>query len=126
MVPLVARVALVALVGAACSSGGGQSASTTRPTDQPVAPPIPVTLTDAGCVPADFSLHPGTVTFRVTNPGSKKVTEMEVQDANGHVRGDVEGVTPGHTRSFLVDLKIGTYRVRCPQDAPTGGTITVT
>lgn len=112
---------------AACSSGSGGSASTTRPTDQPTAPPIPVTLTDSGCDPTNFSLHPGTVTFRVTNPkpGTSKVTEMEVQDNNGHVRADVEGVTPGHTRSFIVALKIGTYRVRCPETAPTGGTITV-
>jgi hypothetical protein len=51
---------------------------------------------------------------------------MEVQDNNGHVRADVEGVTPGHTRSFIVQLKLGTYRVRCPETAPTGGTITVT
>jgi hypothetical protein len=112
---------------AACSSSSGGSASTTRPTDQPTTPAIAVTLTDSGCVPTDFELHPGTVTFRVTNPqpGTSKFTEMEVQDNNGHVRADVEGVTPGHTRSFIVALKIGTYRVRCPESAPTGGMITV-
>src|ERR1700736_361962 len=122
-----AAIALTAVLVTSCSSGSGGSASTTRPTDQPTTPPVPVTLTDAGCVPTDFSLHPGTVTFRVTNPkpGTTKVTEMEVQDSNGHVRGDVEGVTPGHTRSFIVALTAGTYRVRCPQSAPTGGTITV-
>jgi hypothetical protein len=84
-----------------------------------------VELTDAGCTPDNFTLSPGDIEFRVTNNASSKVKEMEVQSEAGHVIGDVEGVTPGHTRSFVVNLKVGTYRVRCPEDAPTGGSITV-
>ncbi|HEV3231946.1 MAG TPA: cupredoxin domain-containing protein [Candidatus Dormibacteraeota bacterium] len=86
---------------------------------------ISVSLSDAGCRPQDFNLHPGTVIFAVSNAGSTKVEEMEISDGQGHVKGDVEGVAPGQSKSFVVDLKAGSYRVRCPQDAPTGGTITV-
>jgi iron uptake system component EfeO len=94
--------------------------------DDPSIPSVTVTLTDAGCQPSSFDLAAGDVVFTVTNGGTTKVKEMEVQDANGHLRGDVEGVQPGQTRSFLVKLEPGaTYRVRCPEDAPTGGTITV-
>jgi iron uptake system component EfeO len=107
---------------AACGSSDKPAA---RPSDDPGPPVIAVTLTDAGCVPDTFALHPGDVEFRVTNNGSQKTKEMEVQTPDGHVRGDVEGVQPGHTRSFVMKLSVGTYRVRCPEDAPAGGTITV-
>jgi len=86
---------------------------------------IAVTLSDAGCTPESFSLHPGTTIFSVTNSGSTDVEEMEIRDQQGHVRGDVEDVQPGETRSFVVDLPVGSYIVRCPEDATTGGTVTV-
>ncbi len=107
---------------AGCSSSDKPSA---RPKDDPGPPVINVKLTKQGCVPQNFNLHPGDVEFRVTREGSDAVTEMEVQNPNGHVRGDVEGVLAGKTRSFVVTLEVGTYRVRCPEEAPTGGTITV-
>ena len=112
-----------AVLLAACSSGEDENKAVP---DDPSVPTIPVTLTDAGCQPTSIDLPAGDVVFKVTNGGTTRVTEMEVQDANGHLRGDVEGVEPGQTRSFVVTLKAGsTYRVRCPEDAPTGGTITV-
>jgi iron uptake system component EfeO len=118
-VTAVAAVMLSGVLGAC-----GSSAAKAKPPDDPGAPMIPVTLTDTGCKPTDFTLGPGQVVFVVTNPGTTKVTEMEVQDPNGHVRADVEGVTPGHTRSLRVTLEAGvTYRVRCPESAPTGGSI---
>lgn len=117
-------VAVLSVLGLSACSGSGSSSP--RPLDDPGAAQVPVTLTDQGCNPTDFALHAGSVVFVVTNPSTKKVTEMEVQDANGHVRGDIEGVTAGHTRSFRVVLQAGaTYRVRCPESAPTGGSIVV-
>jgi len=113
--------AFVTALIAACGSSDKPAA---RPSDDPGPPVVAVELTDAGCVPENFNLHPGDVEFRVTNRGSKN-SEMEVQDTDGHVRGDVEGVQPEHTRSFVMELKVGTYLVRCPEDATTGGKITV-
>jgi iron uptake system component EfeO len=114
--------AVAAMFISAC---GSSDKPTARPSDDPGPPVVAVTLTDAGCVPDNFNLHPGDVEFRVTNSGTTKTKEMEVQDPDGHVRGDVEGVQPGKTRSFTMKLNVGTYRVRCPEDAPAGGTITV-
>jgi iron uptake system component EfeO len=85
-----------------------------------------VKLTDTGCDPEDFSLPAGSLVFSVTNSGTTKVKEMEIQDAGGgRVRGDIEGVEPGQTKSFVVDLPAGTYSVKCPQDASHSGTLTV-
>jgi iron uptake system component EfeO len=120
------HVVLVALAVLALGACSGDDTKSKAVPDDPAAPTIAVTLTDAGCQPSSFDLPAGDVVFTVTNSGTTKVKEMEVQDANGHLRGDVEGVQPGQTRSFVVTLKLGnTYRVRCPEDAPTGGTITV-
>lgn len=115
-------VAFAVGILAAC---GSSDKETTRPKDGPAPPVHAVTLTEAGCTPEDFTLHPGYVEFRVTNRGTDKAGEMEVQTTEGHAVGDVEGVKPGTTRSFVVNLKVGRYRVRCPEEAPTGGTITV-
>lgn len=115
-----------ALIVAGCGGGGATSASTAAAgTPTSATPVIAVKLSDAGCTPSSFSLHPGTIIFSVTNTGSTDVEEMEISDQQGHVQGDVEGVQPGTTRSFVVDLTQGTYRVRCPEDAPTGGTLTI-
>lgn len=117
----------VALVCLACAGCSGSKAAGPPPTDA-TTPTVDVTLTDAGCNPTSFTLGAGPVIFHVTNPTAApaKVTEMEIQHADGHVLNDVEGVQPGHTRSFVVNLVSGmTYRVRCPQDAKSGGDITV-
>ena len=116
---LVATAFVTALI-AACGSSDKPAA---RPSDDPGPPVVAVELTDAGCVPENFNLHPGDVEFRVTHTGSKN-SEMEIQDTDGHVRGDVY-LEPGRTRSFVMELKVGTYLVRCPEDATTGGEITV-
>ncbi len=122
-------LAVIAAAGglsAGCGSSGSGPAATSGPaTPTSTAPVIAVTLSDQGCTPDSFSLHPGTTIFSVTNSGSTDVEEMEIRDQQGHVRGDVEGVQPGQTRSFVVDLPVGSYLVRCPQEATSGGTITV-
>jgi iron uptake system component EfeO len=107
------------------ASCGGGAKPTTPASAAPSATTVRVTLTDAGCEPDSFNLHPGTIIFLVTNGGSTSVREMEVRDQRGNVRGDVEDVQPGQTRSFVVDLKPGTYRVACPQTATHLGTLTV-
>jgi hypothetical protein len=117
-----AALCLAAVAG--CGSPAATSSAAATATAGAAAG-IPVTLSDAGCTPNSFSLHPGSIIFTVTNSGSTKVEEMEVQDQQGHVRGDVEGVQPGQTRSFVLDLTAGVYNVKCPQDATVFGTLTV-
>ena len=91
---LTAAFAVVAVT--ACGSSSSKS-SQTRPTDQAGPPVYAVRLSEAGCTPNEFTVHPGLVEFRVTNPGETKIEEMEVQTAQGHVVNDVEGVRPGTT-----------------------------
>lgn len=121
---LVAVAMLFAL--GACSSSATPKA---RPADDPKPREIKVTLTTSGCNPANFTLKPGPVLFVVTSPKSNAsgvATEMEVQNEAGHAINDVEGVQPGRTRSFLVQLETGKkYLVRCPEEQRPGGTITV-
>jgi iron uptake system component EfeO len=121
-------VVLCVLLGTACGGGSSSekdSGEVGSSVKAPNAPTVPVNLSDAGCDPSSFSIHPGSVIFSVTNTGSTKVREMEIADTQGHVRGDVEGVGPGQTRTFVVNLEAGTYQVRCPQTAPNIGTLTV-
>jgi hypothetical protein len=115
----------VALAAALVSACGSSAKPKARPKDDPGPPVYAVTLNGVGCVPDTFNVKAGDTEFRVTNRGTKHVEEMEVQTPDGRAVGDVEGVPPGHTRSFVVHLKVGTYRVRCPEDAPTGGKIIV-
>ncbi len=124
----VAAVVLVCAVAGVAGACGASSAHprSARAADDPAPPEVLVTLGDGGCSPTELSLPAGPVVFKVTNPGTTRVSEMEVQSANGHVVNDVEGVGPGRTRSFVVNLRAGlTYRVRCPETALTGGIITV-
>ncbi len=126
--PLVGMTAALCVAGVAACGGSSAAGTPTAPatgTGAAEAQAIPVKLSDAGCTPSNFSLHPGTIIFTVTNTGSTKVEEMEVDDQQGHVRGDVEGVQPGQTRSFVLDLAAGVYDVKCPQEATVFGTLTV-
>jgi uncharacterized cupredoxin-like copper-binding protein len=128
-------MALISVLDGCGSSGSDKL----RPPDGPPPPEVSVTLTKTGCSPQNFRLKAGYVIFKVTNPPTGdsgiglhddkegRPTEMEVQNAQGHAINDVEGVQPGHTRSFLVKLEAGkTYRAACPEDQKPWGTITVT
>jgi iron uptake system component EfeO len=108
------------------SSGSSDSNDAGHPTPGAGAVVTAVKLTDSGCDPENFSLPAGSLVFSVTNSGTTKVKEMEIQNAGGgRVLGDIEGVEPGQTKSFVVDLPAGTYIVKCPEDASHAGTLTV-
>jgi iron uptake system component EfeO len=72
-----------------------------------------VTLSDAGCRPQPAAVPAGPVTFRVTNSGSAKVTEAELQK-DGRILGEKESLTPGLSGDFSLRLDGGTYSVYCP------------
>jgi iron uptake system component EfeO len=114
------------LTAAAGCGGSSDSNDAGQPTPGANAVVTAVKLTDSGCDPENFSLPAGSLVFSVTNSGTTKVKEMEIQDTGGgRVLGDIEGVEPGQTKSFVVDLPAGTYSVKCPEDASHAGTLTV-
>lgn len=91
-------MALSAVAG--CSSSSSSATS------------VKVTATDTECQVATTSLTSGPTEFAVTNKGSD-VTEVYVYADGDQVKGEVENVGPGTTRSFTVDLGAGDYEVAC-------------
>lgn len=102
---------------AACSSGGGDQAAQGAKVSLP--------LSDAGCAPQPASIPAGPVSFTVTNNGTAKVTEGEVQKDN-RILGEKENITEGLSGEFSLRLDPGTYTVYCPGAARDTAQLTVT
>ncbi len=101
---------------AACGSSGDDAATK-----------VNVSLVDAGCTPDSIKLTSGPVTFKVSNDGTSKVSEMEVKDPDGTIIGEVENVVEGVPGDFTLTLEPGDYVVNCPNgDTSDQGTISVT
>jgi iron uptake system component EfeO len=73
---------------------------------------IAVTATDTECKVAKGDAGAGSVSFKVTNNGSK-VTEFYVYAAGDRVMGEVENIPPGVSRELLVELEAGDYQTAC-------------
>jgi len=85
-----------------------------------------VTLTDAGCSPAQLKLASGPTTFDVSNDSADAVTEFEVMKGS-KILGEVENVAVGLHRSFSLTLQPGDYVTNCPGGKGADkGTLTVT
>lgn len=73
---------------------------------------IAVTSSTKACTVADTELDAGETTFNVTNDGDD-VTEVYVYGARDEVKGEVENVGPGTSRTFSANLTAGKYEVAC-------------
>ena len=102
---------------AACSSGSGDQAAQGAEVSLP--------LSDAGCAPQPASVPAGPVSFTVTNSGSAKVTEGEIQK-DSRIVGEKENITPGLSGDFSLRLDPGNYTVYCPGAAQDTAQLTVT
>jgi iron uptake system component EfeO len=108
----------VALV-AACGSGGNSGASgatTSAPDAKPAASgpkTVEIKLTDAGCDPSAVKLDAGRTTFKVTNGGTGRVSELEVL-AGPRILGEKENLVAGLSGTFTLDLQPGQYTLSCP------------
>jgi iron uptake system component EfeO len=88
---------------------------------------IALTLTDAGCAPERIKVSAGPATFRVTNGGTSKVSEMELKDESGTILGESENVVEGVPGQFSLNLQPGRYVVSCPNgDTEDQGTLVAT
>jgi uncharacterized cupredoxin-like copper-binding protein len=101
---------------AACGSDSHSSSGKT----------VEISITDAGCDPAEVTVPPGSTTFHVKNNGADSITEFEVLDSSGKIVGEKENLTPGLSGEFTIDLTEGQYTLACPggTEHPTG-TLTV-
>ena len=102
---LVATTVATALALAGCGGGDKQKAAGGRSVD--------VTLTDAGCSPADLRLASGPTTFEVANDGADAVTEFEILDGD-RILGEVENVASGLSGHFSLTLRPGRFTMYCP------------
>lgn len=74
---------------------------------------LTVTATDDACTVSSADAPSGTLTFAVTNKGSK-VNEFYLFAEDGvRVVGEVENIGPGITRNLVVRIKPGTYVAAC-------------
>lgn len=74
---------------------------------------VEIKLTDAGCDPATIKLDAGRTTFKVTNGGTGRVSELEVL-SGARILGEKENLVAGLSGSFTLDLQPGQYTLSCP------------
>jgi iron uptake system component EfeO len=116
-----AAVLCAATLLAGCAgSGSSGTAAPSQPTTD-----VKIALSDAGCEPTPATVPTGPVKFSITNSGSSKVTEAELQ-RDGKIIGEKESLTPGLSGDFSLRLDGGTYSVYCPGGAKDTWTFTVT
>ena len=109
--------AAIATALAGCGSDGDDSGSRN----------VAVTLTDSGCTPERIEVPAGPTTFKVTNGGTSKVSEMELKDEAGTILGESENVVEGIPGQFSLNLEPGNYVVSCPNgDTDDQGTLLAT
>ena len=107
--------AAVALAGctstappAAAPSGGGASGAAAAP-----AGPITVQAADTACQVSTGEAPAGTITFNITNGGSK-VTEFYLYGTGDRIMGEVENIGPGLSRQLIVEVPDGgPYTTAC-------------
>lgn len=113
--------ALVALLGTGALFASASGSSTGTGSKE-----VAITLSAAGCSPANLELAAGPTTFAVTNSGTADVTEFEVLDGS-RILVEAENVAAGIERSVSVTLAPGTYETTCPGGTTAEtGTLTVT
>jgi iron uptake system component EfeO len=106
--PLIVALLLATPLAAACTenakdSGGGSGDSRS----------VSVTSTDDSCDVSSAEVPSGTVTFDVTNAGSK-VTEFYLLGEDGlRIVAEVENVGPQLSRQLVANVPAGTYYTAC-------------
>lgn len=74
---------------------------------------IAVSASDDACEVTTDSADAGTITFEVTNKGSR-VTEFYLYAEGDRIMGEVENITPGLTRRLIVEVSEGgKYQTAC-------------
>lgn len=108
--PLAAAVLLSALALSACTDNAPSSTGDTNTADPRS---LTVTAGDSECAVSAASVPAGTLTFQVTNNGSK-VTEFYLLGEDGlRILGEVENIGPGLTRDLVLNAAEGAYFTAC-------------
>ena len=105
--------AAVALAG--CTSTAPPAAPSGGAASGAAAPagPITVQAADTACQVSTGEAPAGTITFNITNGGSK-VTEFYLYGTGDRILGEVENIGPGLSRQLIVEVPDGgTYTTAC-------------
>jgi iron uptake system component EfeO len=105
--------AAVALAG--CTSTAPPAAPSGGAASGAAAPagPITVQAADTACQVSTGEAPAGTITFNITNGGSK-VTEFYLYGTGDRIMGEVENIGPGLSRQLIVEVPDGgTYTTEC-------------
>src|SRR3712207_512386 len=94
-----AAARLLGALGAACSSGDGETA-------------VAIASTNSACRVSDTTIDAGKRTFTLENKGSK-FTEASIYGAGDRVVTQRSNVGPGTKAEFTVSLPAGEYEVAC-------------
>jgi iron uptake system component EfeO len=86
---------------AACGAGQGTPPGT-----------IPVEATDDACKVTPTTAPAGSITFAVTNKGTK-ITEFYLYGPDDKVISEVEGIGAGITRTMTLQVQPGKYTTAC-------------
>ncbi len=97
--PLTAALALVALAVAGCAGPSGSGS----PSTHAAGGPITVTASDTACTLSATTARAGTITFQVTNTGTK-VNEFYVYAEGDRIVGEVENIAPGLKRELKIEV----------------------
>lgn len=101
---------VLALAGCSASSGGTPAGATSSAS---VGGPIAVDQSDTECRVAATTAAAGTITFRVTNTGSK-VNEFYLYASGDRIVGEVENIAPGLSRELKVEItEPGSFQTAC-------------
>ncbi len=92
-------------------------------TPEPEEGAFAVTVTDAGCEPADLTVPAGKASFRIHN-ASERPLEWEILDGV-LVVAERENITPGLNATLTERLKPGTFAITCGLLSNPRGTLTV-
>jgi len=101
-------IGAAALVGLGLAACGGEDGGSAGAADGKIV----VTATDTECKVARSEAAAGTVSFAITNSGSK-INEFYVYAPGDRVMSEVENIGPGVTRDLKVELPPGTYQTAC-------------
>ncbi|NUR31971.1 MAG: peptidase M75 family protein [Catenulispora sp.] len=105
---LLVPAALLGLTALGLAACGKDTPKTTGAAGGPIA----VSASDTACDVAKSEAAAGTVTFKVTNTGSK-VTEFYVYAAGDRVMGEKENILPGVPVELKIELPAGAYETAC-------------
>lgn len=119
---LVTAAALGGLVLTGCSSTGKSATDTAA---GGATTKVKVSLSNDSCAAEPATVAAGAATFTVKNENGSAVSEAELVSGS-KILGEKEGLTPGLSGNFSLNLQPGSYEIYCPNAKTERSAFTVT